>query len=78
MGCFCCIKTAPILIHESSYSILKVFVKSCKASKMAEINFSFNKLKTFSCSSSHLNPTVFFIILVDGATRGLKSLTNLL
>jgi len=54
MGHFSCIRIAPIPIPKASHSISKALLKSGKDSKGAEVNFDFNKLKTFSCSSSHL------------------------
>jgi hypothetical protein len=59
---------------EASHSTLKAFVKSCKAKIGATQSLFFNKLKALSCSSSYLNPTYFFIILVKGVVIVLKSL----
>ena len=67
-----------IPIPKASHSISKALVKSGKDNKGVKINFDFNKLKAFSCSSLHLNPTDFLIISVNGETNVLKSLTNLL
>jgi hypothetical protein len=55
-------------------------LKACKAKTGATQSLFFNKLKALSCSSSHLNPTDFFIyiILVKSVVIVLKSLTNLL
>jgi len=72
------IKIVLISIPEASNSISKVFVKLGKASNEAEISFSFNKLKDFSCSFSHLKPIVFFTISINGEVIVLKSLTILL
>ena len=78
MGCFSYIRTTPIPIPEASYSISKALLKSGEDSNGAEINFDFNKLNAFSCSSPHLNPTNFLLILVNREAIVLKSLTNLL
>jgi len=78
MGHFSCIKTAPIHIPEASHSISKALLKSGADSKGVEINFDFNKLKAFSCSSPHLKLTAFLTIPVNGEAIVLKSLTNIL
>jgi hypothetical protein len=78
MSRFSCIKTAPIPIHEASHLISKALLKLGKDSEGTEINFDFNKLKAFSCSSPHLKPTAFLTISVNGEAIVLKSLTNLL
>jgi len=78
MSLLSCINTTLIHMPEASHSTLKAFVKSCKAKTDATQSLFFNKLKTLSCSSSYLNPTEFFIILVKGVIIVLKSFTNLL
>jgi hypothetical protein len=78
MGFFCCYKITLISSFEVSHSISKVFVKLGNDNNGAEINFAFNKLKACTCSLPHLKSIDFLTILVKGATRVLKSLTNLL
>jgi hypothetical protein len=77
MDNFSCIRIPPIPIIEASHSISKALLKLGKDSNSAEIHFNFNKLKALSCSSPHLNPTDFLMILVNGEAIVLKSLTNL-
>jgi hypothetical protein len=67
MGRFSSIRTAPIHIPEASHVISKALLKSGKDNKCAKINFDFNKLNAFSCSSPYLNPTNFLIISVNGS-----------
>ena len=78
MGFLFCIKTTPIPIFETSQSISIFFVKLGKVSNGTKIRFSFNKLKAFSYSISHLKPTIFFPISINEAVIVLKFFTNLL
>ena len=78
MGHFSSIRIASIPISEASHSISKVLLKSGKDSKCVKINFFFNKLKAFSCSSPHLKSMTFLTISINEEATILKSSTNLL
>jgi hypothetical protein len=78
MGLLSYINTTPITIFEALHSTSKAFIKSGKAKTGSKQSFSFNKLKALSCSSFHLNPIDYFIILVKGVAIVLNSFTNLL
>ena len=64
-----CIKTAVIPIPLALHSISKVSAKLGKANKGSVLNFSFSKLKAFSCSLVHLKPTFFLMHSVNGAAE---------
>lgn len=72
------IKTTLISILEASYSISKVFIKLSNDNNGVKTNFIFNKLNAYSYFIPYLNSIDFSIISAKGATRVLKSLTNIL
>jgi len=63
---------------DASHSISKDFENFGKSRMDAFVNFSYNVLKVFSCSLSHVNSTFFITMSFNGDAMVLKSLTNLL